>query len=140
MTTSIELCGTRFENLNGPTHTGADPNFVPSFCVAVGLTIIPARSVSAAVSGANGADRVMTTLEGSGASTLVIGPSSLLRAEVLRVSSRSRLALTALASNGVPSAKVMPVRTGMVTVFPPSLTVGSAVASCGTIVVLWSTS
>ena len=53
---------------------------------------------------------------------------------------RSNVDFTAAASNGVPSANFAPSRTGMVTVLPPFETVGSAVASCGTIRADWSTS
>ena len=140
MTSSIEFCGTRLASLNGPTHTGAVAKFLPSALVALGLRIIPARSASAAVSGANGVLSLTTTVLASGASTLVMGPSSLLRPDPSSVRLRSNVALTAAASNGVPSANFTPSRTGMVTVLPPSETVGRPVASCGTIFADWSTS
>ena len=62
-----------------------------------------------------------------------MGPISLARWDSGCVRWRSRLVRTALASNGVPSAKVIPVRTGMVTVSPSDEIAGSSVASCGTI-------
>ena len=131
---------TRVENLNGPTQTGLVPNLSPSDVSAVGDMIMPARSARRAVSGAFGALRFSVTVDGSVTATLATLASSLLRAEVAKVMWRSRLVLTAAASIVVPSANLMPVRSLMVTVLPSPEMVGSAAASCGTMVSLASMS
>jgi hypothetical protein len=129
----MEFCATRLANLNGPTQTGAVEKFAPSLFTAVGLSTIPARSASAAVSGANGLESLITTVFGSGVSTELIGPSSLLRPEPASVRPRSIDTLTADESIVVPSANFTPSRIGMVRLRPSEEMVGSAVASCGTI-------
>ena len=63
----------------------------------------------------------------------VTGDSSLARAERGSVLCRSSDSLTAAALNGVPSLKVMPVRSLIVTVFLSAENAGSDAASCGTI-------
>ena len=52
----MRSCATRSTNLNGPAQTGWAPKSSPASCAAFGDTIMPARSVSAASSGAKGAD------------------------------------------------------------------------------------
>src|ERR671921_1718883 len=96
-------CATRLENLNGPTQTGCAPNLVPSDLSAAGDLTMPARSASWATSGAYGALSFRTTVDGSLTETLATLARSLLRAEVGRVRSRSRLVFTAFASIRVPS-------------------------------------
>ena len=54
---TMRSCGTRSTNLKGPAHTGCRPNLSPSASAALGDTIMPARSVSWASSGENGALR-----------------------------------------------------------------------------------
>ena len=51
----MRSCATRSTNLNGPEHTGLVPKFSPAAFAALGDTIMPARSVSIASSGENGA-------------------------------------------------------------------------------------
>jgi hypothetical protein len=67
---TIRSCAIRSTKRNGPEHTGFVPNFSPAASAAFGDTIIPARSVSTASSGANGEARLMRTVEGSTTSTL----------------------------------------------------------------------
>jgi len=131
---SIDVCATRPVYLNGPTHTGWSPKLAPSAASAAGDMIMPARSASAAVIGANGCLKCSTTCPSSGASMLVSGPISVRRAEPFSVRWRCRLVRTAAASNGVPSANRAPVRTPNDTVRPSGETVGSPAASCGTTV------
>ena len=95
--------------------------------------IIPARSASCAVSGANGPFRRSLTVYGPGVSTAVTGASSLARAERGSVRCRSSEVLTAAAFSGVPSLKRMPRRIWIVTVRLSAEIAGSAEASCGTI-------
>ena len=106
----MRSCATRSTNLNGPEHTGAVPKFAPPALAALGETIMPARSASAASSGANGALRLSRTVSGSTTSTEVTGRSSPLRFEPCMVLWRSMLNFTASASNFSPSWKVTPLR------------------------------
>ncbi len=129
--TTIRSWATRSANCHGPTQTGAVPNFSPSLLTAVGDTGMPARSVSWARSGENGAFRRRRTVSGSTTSTASTGASSLARFEPLRVRWRSRENRTDSASIGVPSLNFTPERSLMVTVRPPSLIAGIAAASCG---------
>jgi hypothetical protein len=87
----------------GPEHTGLAPNFSPAASAALGDTIMPARSVSTASSGANGAARLMRTVEASTASTLDTTASSPRRLDPFMFLWRSRLYLTAAASSFSPS-------------------------------------
>src|SRR5688572_1305734 len=127
----MRSCATRSTNLNGPEHTGLAPNLSPAASAALGDTIIPARSVSTASRGANGAARLMRTVDASTASTLDTTASSPRRFEPFMSLWRSRLYFTACASNFSPSWKVTPLR---------SLTISDLlsfdhsyeVASCGT--------
>ena len=98
------------DELNGPEHTGLAPNLSPAASAALGETIMPARSVSTASSGANGAARLMRTVCGSTASTLDTTASSPRRFEPFMFLWRSRLYLTAAASIFSPSWKVTPWR------------------------------
>ncbi len=122
----------RLTKENGPTQTGSVPNLSPRVCSCFGDMIIPARSASAAVSGANGSDSVRRTVVGSTTSTDSTVDSSAARADPSSSRWRSSEVLTAAASIGVPSVKVTPSRSVMVTVVPPSPTSGSSAASCGT--------
>ena len=99
----MRSCGTRSTKRYGPAHTGLLPNWSPSACAALGETMMPARSANCASSGENGVAMSMRTVSGSTASTLLIALISLLRRLSGRVSARSRLNLTAAASNGSPS-------------------------------------
>ncbi len=119
----------RSTNCHGPTHTGAVPNFSPSFWTAAGDTGMPARSASWAVSGAKGAFRRRRTVRASTASTAVTESSSLRRLEPFMVRCRSRDDRTASAVIGVPSLNFTPGRSLMVTVLPPSLSAGMSAAS-----------
>ena len=67
---------TRSTNLYGPEHTGLLPKLAPAACAALGDTIMPARSASAASSGEKGALRLSLTVSGSTTSTLASGASS----------------------------------------------------------------
>ncbi len=129
----MRSCATRSTNWNGPEHTGLAPNLSPAACAALGDTIIPDRSASAAKSGANGADRLRRTVIGSTTSTLVTGASSPRRWLPAVVLWRSMLNLTAAASSFSPSWNVTPGRTLIVS----ALLSGDHshdVASCGTMV------
>ena len=95
---------------NGPEHTGLAPNFSPAASAAFGETIMPARSVSTASSGAKGAARLILTVALSGASTELTTASSPLRFEPGMFLCRSRLYFTAAASSFSPSWKVTPLR------------------------------
>ena len=106
----MRSCATRSTNLNGPEQTGLVPNLSPSACAAFGETIMPARSVSCASSGENGAERFRRTVIGSTTSTLATGASSPRRFEPAIVLCRSMLNFTAAASNFSPSWKVTPGR------------------------------
>ena len=72
-------------------------------------------------------------MDGSETETLSTLLRSLLRADVGRVRSRSRLVFTAAASIGVPSANLIPLRSLIVTVLPSAEVCGMSAASCGTI-------
>ena len=123
--------GMRSTNCHGPTHTGAVPNFSPSFLSAAGEIGMPARSASWAVSGENGAFSFSRTVRGSTTSTAVTDSSSLRRLEPFISRWRSSENFTASAVMAVPSLNFTPGRSLMVTVLPPSLTAGRAAASCG---------
>ena len=110
----MRSCATRSTKLNGPEHTGLAPNLSPAACAALGETIMPARSVSTASSGANGAERLSRTVCASTTSTLVTGASSPRRFEPCMVLWRSMLNFTAAASSFSPSWKVTPWRSLMV--------------------------
>src|SRR5512143_877963 len=69
----MRSCATRSTNLYGPAHTGLLPNLSPSAWATLGATIMPARSASCASSGANGAERLSRTVDGSTTSTLATG-------------------------------------------------------------------
>ena len=136
----MRSCATRVANLNGPTQTGFVPKFAPADLSAAGDMIMPDRSASTAVSGTNGDFSAIDTVAGSVTETLATLDSSVLRADPDSVMCRSRLAFTAAASSGVPSANFTPLRTLMVTVLPSLENCGSAAASCGTTLSLASTS
>src|SRR5678815_4161585 len=92
----MRSCAMRSTNLNGPEHTGLAPNLSPAASAALGDTIMPARSVSTVSSGANGAVRLMRTVEASTTSTLDTTESSPRRFEPAMLRWRSRLYLTCL--------------------------------------------
>src|SRR4030081_2313245 len=98
----MEFCATRLANLNGPTQTGAVEKFAPSLATAVGLRIMPARSASAAVSGAKGLESLITTVFGWGVSIELIGPNSLLRPDPASVRPRVIVVFTAAESSVPP--------------------------------------
>ncbi len=110
----MRSCATRSTNLKGPEHTGWLLKFSPDALAALGETIIPARSASAASNGENGASRLSRTVPGSTTSTLATGFSSPLRLEPFIVLWRSMLYFTASASKRSPSWKVTPWRSLMV--------------------------
>ena len=99
---------TRSTNCHGPTHTGAVPNFSPSFLSAAGEIGMPARSASCAVSGENGAFSRSRTVRGSTTSTAVTDSSSLRRLEPFISRCRSSENFMASALNGVPSLNFTP--------------------------------
>ena len=68
---------------------------------------------------------------GSTTSTLVTDSSSLRRLEPFISRCRSSESFIASALKAVPSLNFTPDRSLMVTVLPPSLTVGMPAASCG---------
>jgi hypothetical protein len=86
------------------------PKLAPPACAALGETIMPARSASAASTGENGAARLRRTVVGSTTSTLATGRSSPLRFDPAMVLCRSMLNFTAAASNFSPSWKVTSLR------------------------------
>ena len=96
---------------------------------------MPARSVSCAISGENGALSSSRTVSGSTTSTLSICDSSALRLESSMVMCRSSVNFTASASNGSPSWNFTFGRSLIVTVFPSS-EVSCESASCGTMLSL----
>ena len=127
----MRSCATRSVNLYGPAHTGALPNLSPSAVAALGETIMPARSVSCAISGANGDLSTRRRVVGSTTVTESICEISARRNEPCIDRCRSRLNLAAAASKGSPSWNFTPVRSLMVTVLP-SAEVSCESASCGT--------
>ena len=120
--------------------TGLVAKLSPDAVSAAGDMIMPERSASTAVNGANGVFILMETVAGSTTSTLSTLLSSLVRAEPVSVRCRSIDVLTAAASSAVPSANFAPCRTLMVTVSPSAENSGRAAASCGTMTSLLSTS
>ena len=116
----MRSCTTRSVKRNGPAQIGLATNLSPASFTAFGLTIMPARSVSCAISGENGALSERRTVSGSATSTLSICDSSALRNEPCMVMWRSSVNLTASASNGSPSWNFTPGRSLMVTVLPSS--------------------
>ena len=92
---------------------------------------MPARSVSWASSGENGALRLSLMVRGSTTSTVSIELISGRRNELFMVRWRSRLYFAAAASNGSPSWNFTPGRSLMMTVLP-SAEVSWPSASCGT--------
>src|ERR1044072_666402 len=127
----MRSCTTRSTNLNGPAQIGFAANLSPASFTAFALPIMPARSVSCAISGENGALSESRTVSGSATSTLSICDSSALRNEPCMFMCRSSVNLTASASNGSPSWNLTPPRSLIVTVFPSS-DVSCESASCGT--------
>lgn len=109
---------TRSLNWYGPEHTGLPPG---SLSNEAGEIIMPARSDSCDSSEASGSARCSTTVLASGASTLATVASSLLRLLSGSVRARSRLALTAAASIGVPSWNTASVRSLKVSVLLSAL-------------------
>ena len=103
------------------------------------MTIMPARSVSCAISGENGALSRSRIVSGSATSTLSICDSSALRNEPCMVMCRSSVNFAASASNGSPSWNFTPGRSLIVTVLPSS-DVSCESASCGTMLRLPSMS
>ena len=101
---------TRSANLNGPAQTGRVPKRSPSSRAAFGDTIMPARSVSAAMTGTDGCDRLSRTLRSLRASTLLMSPISDLRNEPGVLRWRSMLKRTASALKGSPSWNFTPGR------------------------------
>ena len=89
--------------------TGCSPSATGS-AAAVGDTIIPARSPRICTSELSGRLRLMRTCVGSTTSTDSIIDRSAFTVDVSRLTPRSRLTLTAAASNGVPSWNVTPSR------------------------------
>ena len=73
--------GLKDTNLKGPAHTGRVPNLSPSSRAAFGETIMPERSVNAAISGTSGSARLKRTVRSLTMSTVLISPISLLRNE-----------------------------------------------------------
>ena len=59
----------------GAGANGFSPNLSPASFAALGETIMPARSVSCAISGENGAFRLRRIVSGSTTSTVSIAPS-----------------------------------------------------------------
>jgi hypothetical protein len=59
------------DELVGPAHTGLRPNLSPASLAALGDTIMPARSVSCAISGENGLFRCSLMVSGSTTSIVV---------------------------------------------------------------------
>ena len=100
---------------------------------------MPARSVSCAISGENGALSSSRIVSGSATSTLSICDSSALRLEASIVMCRSSVNFTASASNGSPSWNFTFGRSLIVTVLP-SCEVSCESASCGTMLRLPSMS
>jgi len=98
----------------------------------LGLTIMPARSVSWESSGEKGCFSRRRTVSGSATSTLSMAESSGRRNEPCMVRWRSRENFTASASIGSPSWNFTPGLSLMVTVLP-SADVSWESASCGTI-------
>ena len=135
----MRSCCTRSTNLKAPAQTGFRPNLSPASLAALGDTIMPARSVSWAMSGENGALSSSRTVSGSTTSTLSTAASSGRRNEPCMVMCRSRLALTASASMRSPSWNLTPGRSLMVTVLPSS-EVSCESASCGTMLMFSSMS
>src|SRR5436190_639376 len=104
----MRSCATRSTNLNGPAQTGCVLKS-PAACAAFGDTIMPARSVSCASSGANGADSTSLTVWSSMMSTAVTALISALRFEPGNFRWRSMLNLTGAASASIAeSANPMP--------------------------------
>ena len=103
-------CATRSTNLYGPAHTGFVPNLSPRSFAALGDTIIPARSVSAASSGVSGSDSESRTVRSLTTSTFEISPISDFRNEPGVLMCRSMLNRTASALNGSPSWNFTPGR------------------------------
>ena len=99
-------------------QTRRSPNLSPASLAACGATIMPARSVSCAISGAYGVLRTMRMVSGSTMSTWSIDATSALRVEPGMVRWRSSEYLAASASNGSPSWNLTPGRSLIVTVFP----------------------
>ena len=100
---------------------------------------MPARSVSCAISGENGALSRSRIVSGSTTSTLSICDSSALRFEVSMFMCRSSVNFAASASNGSPSWNFTLGRSLIVTVLP-SCDVSCESASCGTMLRLPSMS
>src|SRR5512135_683327 len=130
---------TRSTNWYGPAQTGLLPNLSPSAWATLGATIMPARSASWASSGANGAERLRRTVDGSMTSTLETGASSPRRLEPGIVLWRSMLYLTAAASIVSPSWNLTPLRSLIVSALP-SADHWYPVASCGMMLSLSSMS
>jgi hypothetical protein len=105
---------TRLSNTNGPTQTGSVPSSSPSLAGWVGDMMIPDGPVRFAVSGVNGVFRRSTTVDDPTAVTVSIGSRALAREEPGSAMLRSIVVTTACASNGVPSLKRIPVRSGIV--------------------------
>ena len=101
--------GIHSPNAYGPVPTGCDPSASGS-AAAVGDTIIPGRSARICTSELSGRLRAMRTCVGSTTSTDSIIERSAFTVDVSSVMARSRFALTAAASNGVPSWNVTPSR------------------------------
>ena len=111
----------------------------PAASVALGAIIMPARSVSWASSGENGALRLSLMVSGSTTSTESTTLISERRNEPFMVRWRSRLYLAAAASNGSPLWNFTPGRSFIVTVLP-SAEVSEPSASCGTMLAFSSMS
>ena len=92
---------------------------------------MPARSVRIAVNGDSGDLSRSRTVSGSTTSTAVTVSSSLRRFEPFSVRWRSSEKRTDSAVIGVPSLNFTPRRSLIVTVLPPSDTVGISAASWG---------
>ena len=96
----------RETKVNGPTQTGCWPKSLPSFLIWAGDCTMPARPARIEVSGANG--WVSCSVSVVGFTTLIesIADSESARDERGSLILRSRVVLTAAASNAVPSLKV----------------------------------
>src|SRR5487761_2437772 len=109
---------TRSTNLHGLAQTGLLLHLSPSAWAPLGATIMPARSASWASSGANGAERLRRTVDGSTTSTLETGASSPRRFDPGIVLWRSMLYLTAAASIVSPSWNLTPLLSLIVSALP----------------------
>jgi len=104
----------------------------PSSFAALGDTIMPERSVSAASSGTEGWERFSRRVRSLMTSTLLMSLISDLRNEPVVVRCRSMLNRTASALNGCPSWNLTPGRS-LITTERWSAAHSNPVASCGTI-------